>query len=133
MTIALRQVEGAAIKFDRNKKSNEILLLGESNLWPDMLTENLELLGLQSMFVKNEKTRLNLLVRRRNGIAHGGKDEVEDFDEFIGFEEIVTRVILELGIEMIEAFDRKIYETSPMDTTIFGRLERVEKNNYSLG
>lgn len=81
----------------------------ESNLWPNLLKNNLDSLGLQSDELSNFSTSLGSLVGKRNGIAHGESLTIKDLDEFVGYEKAALLVMHDIALNMIDAINSRSY------------------------
>lgn len=73
-----------------------------SNLWPDTLLELMAIADLNTDKVANHSSKLKTLVARRNGIAHGEKNFIAEFDYYHGFEKAVYEVIYDLAFQVAE-------------------------------
>lgn len=81
----------------------------KSNLWPNLLKDNLHALGLESPELSNFSTSIGSLVGKRNGIAHGESLTIRDINEFVGFEKAATMVMHDIALAMIEAVESRAY------------------------
>ncbi len=80
-----------------------------SNLYPDLLSANCDLLELPHGAADSHALRLSALVSRRNDIAHGTKHDVRDLEEYIEYEDVVKLVMYELGLGVIDALQEESY------------------------
>lgn len=81
----------------------------QSNLWPKLLKENLEVLGLQSKELDNFSTSLGSLVGKRNGIAHGESLTIRGIDEFVEYEKAALLVMHDIALGVIDSVARRSY------------------------
>jgi hypothetical protein len=98
----------AGVEFDVDE-DDEYVLKGKSNMYPDHLQENCDSAGLQTTLIQTHRTRLNVLVRRRNDIAHGQRATVKDLNEYQEYEDAAFLVMQELAIAIFEALENKTY------------------------
>jgi MAE_28990/MAE_18760-like HEPN len=80
-----------------------------ANLWPDLLMNWLSRLGLESVNVQGEKTRLDSLVSSRNQIAHGKKLTVANRAELEKHVQAATLAMHEVAVGISEALEKKLY------------------------
>jgi len=85
----------------------EIKLETESNLWPNLLRDNLILLGLPHVMVDTNILKLKTLVKRRNDIAHGKKMIIKNLEEYKKYEEAAFSVMYELALELVDSVEKK--------------------------
>lgn len=71
-----------------------------SNLWPDLLKELLDSADLSSEKVVDHKSKLNTLVARRNAIAHGEDNFINDIEYYFTFESAVYDVMYDIAIQV---------------------------------
>lgn len=96
------------IDFHRNK-SNEYVLKGYSNLWPEALADSVDSAGIRRTLIQHNDARLYLLVDRRNQIAHGKDTPVADLAEYQKYENHVFDVMHELAIHIIDSIVQREY------------------------
>lgn len=106
------------VQFERDKKTNEFVIKGESNLYPDLLTENCEDLCLSHSYADQYSKRLWILVDRRNKIAHGRNAVVKDLNEYQEYEDAATAVMYDLALSIIDLLSKKHYLKQPADFEI---------------
>lgn len=80
----------------------------ESNLWPNVLNQLLEIAGLKIDYIDQNWHKIRTLVARRNKIAHGERDMIKELDYFLSFEEIIRNLMIEVAIRI----DEKLCEIS---------------------
>lgn len=98
-------------------KNGEFLLEGDSNMYPALLSSNLDNLNVPKSFVDNNAIRLKTLVDQRNGIAHGRKLTVSSLADYEAFEKVVSDVMYELAYCLVDAAEKKTYLLSPPTST----------------
>lgn len=76
----------------------------ESNLRPRTLIRLLENADLEIESLPAHNYALDTLVNRRNKISHGEKDIIPEFEYYIGYEEAVIEIMIDLAL----AIDQKI-------------------------
>ena len=79
----------------------------ESNLRPRTLIRLLENADLEIESLLAHNHALDTLVNRRNKISHGEKDIIPEFEYYIGYEEAVIEIMIDLAL----AIDQKISGT----------------------
>ncbi|RLA39500.1 MAG: hypothetical protein DRR42_27105 [Gammaproteobacteria bacterium] len=84
----------------------------ESNLWPNLLRDNLGLIGLSSCQLEEFSTQLGSLVGKRNGIAHGERLTIKGIDEFGQFEKAALMVMHDVALTMIDSIKNRSYAIS---------------------
>jgi HEPN superfamily protein len=84
------------LDFDIDPSSGEFRLKGRSNLYAQLLRENCQLTCLSCIAVDTHHWRLDMLVNRRNDIAHGEKEYITDISEYQPFEHAVLDVLCDL-------------------------------------
>lgn len=72
----------------------------DSNLWPSKLKELLQQAGLSPAKVIEHEIKLRTLVSRRNKIAHGERNFIDEVDYYISFENAVYDVIYDLAYQI---------------------------------
>lgn len=77
-----------------------------NNLYPNTFRENCQKIGLSFEKVNEFQTELKLLVVRRNGIAHGGKNFFDEIQELTRHETAVLTVLTELAVEVINSIEQ---------------------------
>lgn len=78
----------------------------KSNLWPNILFDLLTDADLDPIKILPEKTKIQTLVARRNGIAHGEHSIIPEVDYYLGYESAVYDVMYKLVFEI----DQKLNE-----------------------
>lgn len=71
-----------------------------ANLWPDLLVKFMNLADLDPAVVLYHKRKLDTLVARRNGIAHGEQDIIKETEYYFGFEAAVYEVFYDLAFQL---------------------------------
>ena len=71
-----------------------------SNLWPNTLINLMMLADLDTREIQNHAAKIKTLVARRNGIAHGEKSFIAEFNYYHGYEEAVYAVIYDLAFQV---------------------------------
>ena len=89
-----------------------------ANLWPDLLMSWLSRLGLESVHVQGEKTRLDSLVSSRNQIAHGKKLTVANRAELDKHIYAATLAMHEVAVGICEALEKRLYTRSANVMTV---------------
>jgi hypothetical protein len=72
----------------------------DSNLWPDKLMELLKQADLSTNKVSEHKIKLSTLVARRNKIAHGERNIIEEVEYYKSYEEVVYEVLYDLAYQI---------------------------------
>ena len=72
----------------------------KSNLWPDVLIDLLKTADLNTSIVEKNEAKLRTLVSRRNSIAHGEKNFINEISYFRGFEEAVYEVLYDVALQV---------------------------------
>lgn len=72
----------------------------QSNLWPELLIELLETADLNTDVVRNNEIKLKTLVSRRNKIAHGENNMIQEFEYYKSYEDAVYDVIYDLAYQV---------------------------------
>lgn len=101
----LPQLLEEEIKFDSTLKTN-------SNLWPDLLKDNLEEIDLHCNVLITHERDLKALLSRRNEIAHGQKNIIKSLSDYEKYERAVLDVMYDLSLIVIENLDRSSYQIS---------------------
>ncbi|GAB2797680.1 hypothetical protein GCM10027040_25440 [Halomonas shantousis] len=81
----------------------------DSNLWPNLLGDNLKCMGLVSEELEKYSTSLRSLVGKRNGIAHGERLTIKDIDEFVRYENAALVVMHDIALTMIDSIENRSY------------------------
>jgi hypothetical protein len=82
----------------------------ESNLWPNTLKRLCENADLSSEIVESHALKIRTLVARRNQIAHGQFDVINDVDYYLTFEEAVYHIMYSLVFMIDERLKRHPYQ-----------------------
>ena len=72
----------------------------QSNLWPNVLIEILEMADLNSDKAKEHELKLKTLVSRRNKIAHGENNIITEVGYYHSYEEAVYDVMYDIAIQV---------------------------------
>jgi len=72
----------------------------KSNLWPDVLIDLLRTADLNTTIAEKNEAKLRTLVSRRNSIAHGEKNFINEISYFRGFEEAVYEVLYDVALQV---------------------------------
>ncbi len=72
----------------------------ESNLWPSVLVELMEAADLNTAKVEEHELKLKTLVARRNKIAHGEHNIIEEFAYDKTYEDAVYDVMYDIAIQV---------------------------------
>lgn len=94
--------------------NGDVALIGESNLYPNLLKENLQGIGLPQLEIDKHELRLRNLVGRRNGIAHGQKLVIHDLATYQEYESSASAVMYEIALNVVESLDNKSYLRLPI-------------------
>jgi hypothetical protein len=81
----------------------------ESNLWPNTLERLFEEADLSAEIVIRHARKVQTLVARRNGIAHGQLEIINDVDYYLSFEEVVYQIMYTLIFMIDERLERHPY------------------------
>lgn len=87
----------------------KVRLEADSNLKPALLKKNSTDAGLSCLMVDKHKILLKTLVRRRNNIAHGQKDIIQNLTEYNKYEKAALEAMYELGLSVIDCLDNQKY------------------------
>ena len=109
----LATILNEAVDFERDQRTQEYKLAGESNLSPELLKENCDNLCLNVPSVASHHTRLWQLVDRRNKIAHGKSEVIRDLDQYQVFENAAIEVMYELCLVISDAVTNNHFEDGP--------------------
>lgn len=71
-----------------------------SNLWPHILMELLNTADLNTDVVEKNEAKLRTLVSRRNNIAHGEKEFINELSYYLSFEEVVIEVLYDIALQV---------------------------------
>ncbi|WP_414831771.1 MAE_28990/MAE_18760 family HEPN-like nuclease [Afifella sp. YEN Y35] len=74
----------------------------KSNLWPNILGGLLEDADIKIDALDVHRAKISTLVSRRNQIAHGKRDIVDEVSYYIGFEEAVYDIMYEMALKIDE-------------------------------
>ena len=80
-----------------------------SNLWPSVLKELLDAADIQLPNLEVHRASLQTLVSRRNSIAHGKSDMIQEISYYRKFESAVYDVMYELAFSVEERLGRSPY------------------------
>lgn len=72
----------------------------QSNLWPNVLQGLLDTADISCTAVTEHQKKLQVLVSRRNDIAHGKDNFIEELSYYLSFEKAVYEVMYELAIQI---------------------------------
>ena len=81
----------------------------DSNLYPDTLIKLMSEADLATGIVSENRLKLNTLVSRRNKIAHGEKNFIEEVEYYHGYEKAVYDVIYDLAYQVDSRLSEKPY------------------------
>ncbi len=90
------------VKFD-------IALDTESNLYPNLIDTNNNVLNIELTSLNNYRAHLRALVSRRNEIAHGKAMVIKDLEQYTEYENAAITVMHELAEKSIEYIKNKNY------------------------
>lgn len=71
-----------------------------SNLWPNVLIDLLKTADLNTSIAEKNEAKLRTLVSRRNSIAHGEKNFINEVSYLRGFEEAVYEVLYDVALQV---------------------------------
>lgn len=71
-----------------------------SNLWPHVLIDLLKTADLNTCIVERYEAKLRTLVSRRNSIAHGEKNYINELKYYLGFEAVVYEVLYDIALQV---------------------------------
>nr|WP_315383033.1 MAE_28990/MAE_18760 family HEPN-like nuclease [uncultured Sphingomonas sp.] len=74
----------------------------KSNLWPNVLEDLLNDADIEVDSLSHHRIKISTLVKRRNNIAHGKKDVVEETEYYRGFESAVYDLMYEIALRLDE-------------------------------
>lgn len=72
----------------------------QSNLWPSVLIDLMETADLRTEKVREHEIKLKTLVRRRNEIAHGENNIIEEIEYYNTYESAVYDVLYDLALQV---------------------------------
>lgn len=78
----------------------------QSNLWPNVLIDLMNVADLNSDRVKEHELKLKTLVARRNKIAHGENNMISEVNYYKEFEKVVYDVMYDLAFQIEERLSR---------------------------
>jgi hypothetical protein len=87
----------------------KVRLEADSNLKPALLKKNSTDAGLSCLMVDQHEILLKTLVSRRNNIAHGQKDIIQNLTEYNKHENAALEAMYELGLSVIDCLDNQKY------------------------
>jgi hypothetical protein len=114
------------IRFTRDARTGEIAVRGRSNLYPGELCKTCVEIGISHGELDGHKRWLQLLVERRNDIAHGQPLVIKDLKEYQPYEDAAILVMHELAIYLIEAVENMTYLTDN------GRRQSIAERAYKI-
>jgi len=82
----------------------------KSNLWPNILINLLKIADLDITVVEKNEAKLKTLVSRRNSIAHGEKNFINELSYFHGFEESVYDVLYDIALQVDSRLSQPPYQ-----------------------
>lgn len=85
----------------------------DSNLWPNVFERETAKLGIVCDGMDRHRTRINALVARRNGIAHGKSMTIAHLNEYREYEHATLCMMHELAIKILDVVERQSYRTMP--------------------
>lgn len=91
-----------------------------SNLWPNVLHEMSEELGVECSSVNYYSNKLGKLVNNRNDIAHGEKMTINSFEEFKKYENAALTVMHDVAISVLNSIENKKYLSSIRKIELMG-------------
>ncbi|MDA0427320.1 MAE_28990/MAE_18760 family HEPN-like nuclease [Stutzerimonas frequens] len=74
----------------------------QSNLWPNVLNDLLVTADLSCSKILEHEAKLRTLVSRRNEIAHGKNNLIDEVSYYLGFEQAVYDVMYDLALQIDE-------------------------------
>lgn len=77
----------------------------QSNLWPRVLQDLLDCASVKVNSLDNHNVAIRTLVNRRNKIAHGEKDMIQEYSYYIGFDDAVRNIMYDLAISIHERLE----------------------------
>lgn len=83
----------------------------QSNLWPNVLIDLLEIADLSSDKVREHEIKLKTLVGRRNEIAHGKNNLISEVSYYLTFETAVYDVMYDLALQIDHRLTMPPYST----------------------
>jgi len=98
----------AAIDFEVDE-DGDFVIAGRSNLYGNDLLEHCKTMCLVESCIDTNKTKLGLLVTRRNKIAHGEQEVVKDLTEYKQYEDAAIDVMHDIAVAIVDALDNKTY------------------------
>lgn len=72
----------------------------QSNLWPNLLVDLMKTADLNTEIVSENEIKLKTLVSRRNKIAHGENNIIQELEYYKSFEDAVYNVMYDLAIQV---------------------------------
>ena len=83
----------------------------QSNLWPNVLKDLLETADIDCKTVTEHQKKLQVLVSRRNEIAHGKENFIDEISYYISFENAVYEVMYDLAFQIDERLKKPPFNT----------------------
>lgn len=80
-----------------------------SNLYPNILEDNVNILSIPLELLDEHRMHLKALVTRRNKIAHGEKMIIKNIQEYTIYEKAVYLIMHDLAINAIDVIEHKRY------------------------
>jgi hypothetical protein len=84
----------------------------ESNLWPNVFERECAKVGIVSKTLQASRARFNVLVSRRNDIAHGKNMTIKSVEEYTDYEKAVLLVMHELALQVLDILENQSYKRS---------------------
>ena len=97
------QIYSEVINFEENHLQSSPIFPEvdtDSNLWPSKLKKLLEQADLNTDKISEHRAKLRTLVARRNEIAHGERDIIEEVEYYQSYEEAVYEVLYDLAYQI---------------------------------
>ena len=98
----------AAIDFETGK-DGEFVVAGRSNLYASDLLTHCAAMCLAETCIDANKSKLGLLVTRRNAIAHGEEEVVKDLAEYKPYEDAAIEAMHDIAVAVVDALDCRTY------------------------
>lgn len=83
----------------------------QSNLWPNLLIALMETADLDTSIVSENEIKLKTLVSRRNKIAHGENNIIQEIEYYRTFENAVYNVMYDLAIQVDKRLSQPPFAT----------------------
>lgn len=80
-----------------------------SNLWPHVLMDLLKTADLNTDIIERHEAKLRTLVSRRNSIAHGEKNYIDELKYYLSYEAVVYEVLYDIALQVDQRLSSSPY------------------------